>query len=356
MIAGGKRLPDPLPMLGYMVREVRDGAQFAMHEAKVEARELLRNRENPTPWQPLSLVIAAAVAPVPAFILVYYSWFSWIRFYHPLAATVLSITLPLIVSCLCLLQATKNMRLATPSRGLLVLAAGFLGASVAGAALGEQNFWWYSTSYYTYQDLAFYLNIDPSESMGQSYMDAGQIYFQEASYVAVDEMTVFKSDGTYCVAPIMSKDSVQPTAEDAKELKQNFVKIVDFWAVGINCCDQESGKFWCGDVENARARSGLRLLRDDVRPFYALAVQEWEAGKCPEDENTARGVAQASPLVCPRARHPLFFHWSLDPYMDVEAFYENSWRLFGMHSMMYFLLNLLVALSLFWALFLLGFK
>ncbi|CAK0824554.1 unnamed protein product, partial [Prorocentrum cordatum] len=70
---------------------------------------------------------------------------------------------------------------------------------------------------------------------------------------------------------------------------------VDFWAVGMDCCNQTSGEFWCGQVSNPRARAGMRMLRDDSRPFYALAVQVWAAKRCPEDVNTVSGVRAQAP-------------------------------------------------------------
>lgn len=46
----------------------------------------------------------------------------------------------------------------------------------------------------------------------------------------------------------------------------------DFWAVGLNCCSGVSSDFRCGEFNNQHARSGLRLMRDDQRPFYRQAL------------------------------------------------------------------------------------
>merc|ERR1719235_1781414 len=96
----------------------------------------------------------------------------------------------------------------------------------------------------------------------------------------------------------------------------------------MDCCNQTSGEFWCGQVGNPQARAGMRMLRDDSRSFYALAVQVWAAKRCPENENTVHGVRAQEPLVCLPAKHPLFFYWVVDPIMEVDSFGARSATLF----------------------------
>jgi len=126
--------------------------------------------------------------------------------------------------------------------------------------------------------------------------------------------------------------------------------------VGINCCDQDRKTFTCGAVGDITARAGLRLLRDDVRPFYTLAVQQWNARNCPVDDNTVSGRAEASPLICPVAKHPLFFHWVADPLAEVDRYHERAMELYAMHVVLFTSGNLLVVLAVLWVLFYLGFK
>lgn len=327
---------------------------FIFKEARAELRELTRKHEPRSPWQPIP-VLMSAIVPALCFTWAYYCCFSWLRFYHPRLAFVLGLP-SLAVAAVVSLQAKQLLRNAVPARGSMVTAVGCWAAVVLALWLGEQNYSWHIFSFYSYQDLADYINIDPSEDKGQSFMDSGQVYFKEASYVAVDEFVAFKSEATFCVAPILSEDALQPSAPASKALGQNFPNVVDFWAVGLNCCNQETGEYHCGAVGDKTARSGLRLLRDDVRPFYALAVQEWEAKKCPEDTNTAKGYAKASPLICPRSGHPLFFHWVADPLLEVDLFYEKAMSMFSMHIVCFTLGNFLIGLLLSWALFLMGFK
>eukprot|EP00427_Karlodinium_veneficum_P010896 CAMPEP_0169086014 /NCGR_PEP_ID=MMETSP1015-20121227/13471_1 /TAXON_ID=342587 /ORGANISM="Karlodinium micrum, Strain CCMP2283" /LENGTH=223 /DNA_ID=CAMNT_0009146147 /DNA_START=360 /DNA_END=1031 /DNA_ORIENTATION=+ len=181
-----------------------------------------------------------------------------------------------------------------------------------GLLKGDTLFWRYSRSYYQFDDLASYVNISPSNDRGQSYMDAGQVYFKEGTRVETSKAMAFQEDQIYCVAPIVqetmdSKGSQQVGGNVGKgglELPKSGT--VDFWAVGINCCDPSGLNFKCGDSANVHARAGIRVLRDDTRPFFLMAVQEWTAW-----------------LQMP-AKHPLFFHWVQDPLMEVELLWLHA--------------------------------
>jgi len=129
---------------------------------------------------------------------------------------------------------------------------------------------------------------------------------------------------------------------------------VDFWAVGTDCCSTTTKSFNCSGAREPTARSGLRLLRDDQRPFYLLAVQAWVAQNCPTDDNTAQGRAESAPLVCLPARHPLFFYWVEDPLLAVSNYYAESKRLFGMHVVLFFILDTVLTVGLFLSLSKLG--
>jgi len=181
-----------------------------------------------------------------------------------------------------------------------------------GLMKGDTLFWRYSRTYYQFDDLASYVNISPSNDRGQSYMDAGQVYFKEGSRVDTSKAMAFQEDQIYCVAPIVqetmdSKGSQQVGGHVGKgglELPKSGT--VDFWAVGINCCDPSGLNFKCGDSANVNARAGIRVLRDDTRPFFLMAVQEWTAW-----------------LQMP-AKHPLFFNWVQDPLMEVDLLWLHA--------------------------------
>lgn len=332
---------------------------FMFKEARAEAHELLRKKEHKTPWQPIPVVLGAA-CPVVLFAWVYYCCFSGLRFYHPERAALLGFG-PALAACVVVsLKTRQSLRAVAPARGPFALAACLWVALALAALGGEENYRWHMLSYYQFQDLAAYTNIDPSLDKGQSYMDAGQVYFREDSRVATEQMVVFRSDGVYCAAPIISQPIVNQDGEEQVEqdgpFKVSKSYTVDFWAVGMDCCDQETKVFTCGAVPDNAARAGIRLLRDDIRPFYLLAVQQWAARLCPVDDNTAEGRAQAAPLICPQARHPLFFHWVRDPLLEVDTFYDKAMHMYRMHLLTFAIWNFGLLLGLLWLLFFLGLK
>merc|ERR1719487_3180586 len=111
----------------------------------------------------------------------------------------------------------------------------------------------------------------------------------------------FKNRDTYCVAPIVINQTRNASS-------------FDFWAVGLNCCSGRPGDFNCGEYNNPHASSGLRVMRDDQREFYRLAVKQAEA---------------AYDL---KAKHPLFFYWMEDPGAEIAAYMDEGFKyyMFGL--------------------------
>mmetsp|Transcript_61765 Transcript_61765/g.114663 ORF Transcript_61765/g.114663 Transcript_61765/m.114663 type:complete len:344 (-) Transcript_61765:24-1055(-) len=174
-----------------------------------------------------------------------------------------------------------------------------LGAWIGAVIVGTRIYYNTTVPYNDILRLDNYAEVDPSTSRGQAYMDSGRIRFVSDAKLDLDKPMGFKNLDTYCVAPIVRKGHTS--------------EVYDFWAIGLNCCDQQtydprrvsktarpSGPYECGQYENALAKSGLRLLRADQREFYRLAVQEAES---------AYGI---------QSTYPLFFFWE----EDVDA----AWR------------------------------
>jgi hypothetical protein len=279
---------------------------------------------------------------------VYHFTYSSLRFYDWPVAVLLGPLLGLLACSALTFRAWKRLREAEQARTWLTLAVLVWLALLLACLEGDQNYNWYVTNYYNYQDSASYTDIDPLHDRGQSYMDAGQVYFREGTYVAKEELSAFKSSNLYCVAPIVgqpirnqvvneqapfswySNDHValQEGRHGTPKLRLPESGTVDFWAVGMDCCNKTSGEFWCGQVGKWTARAGMRMLRDDSRPYYMLAVQAWAAQRCPENVNTVRGTRAEAPLICLPAKHPLFFYWVVDPIHEVDMFAARSSKLF----------------------------
>lgn len=108
-----------------------------------------------------------------------------------------------------------------------------------------------------------YPSVHPGQYTGQQLMDAGQIDFVAGSHLDLSKSIGFKNEDIYCVAPIVGPGQNAGNAT-----------TYDFWAVGTNCCSGHAADYHCGEFNNPSAHKGLRLMRDDTRNFFRLAVQE----------------------------------------------------------------------------------
>lgn len=176
-------------------------------------------------------------------------------------------------------------------------------AFVIGVMCGDSNFFYNTCGLYNVVHLADYgfppvAPVDPSQMTGKQVMDAGQIKFADHVVVNRSMTMVFKNQDDYCVAPIMTKHTLLSNVS------------YDFWAVGLNCCGGVKADFQCGEFNNPRAHMGLRLLRDDQREYYRLAVQQ----------------AQAAFKIT--ASHPLFFFWVENTVTELGAYQKDGYIFF----------------------------
>jgi len=195
-----------------------------------------------------------------------------------------------------------------------------LAAWMLGVCCGDVNFFGNMQPFYDIKNLNTYPAVDPSRMKGQQLMDAGQFHFIEGARLDLHKSMGFKNLDSYCVAPVSVGD------ENATKELANY----DFWAVGVNCCSGNSGEFHCPFFNDPQARAGLRLMRDDQRAFFRLAVQQ----------------AEATYRI--RSTHPLFLYWMQDPTDTVAAYENDGFKFFlvGMFAFFAFQLFLVVVATI----------
>jgi len=177
-----------------------------------------------------------------------------------------------------------------------------------GMIVGDLNFWYHMQPVYDIENLNVYPSVNPAKERGGQLMDGGRMFFTDGSRLDFEKSMSFRNYDQYCVVPI--------THGTAK------LSSYDFWAVGLNCCKGMAAEFRCGEFNNPKARSGLRLMRDTQRPFFRLAVQQAEA---------AYGIS---------AQHPLFFYWMEDPTAEVKSYRDDGYKQFIVGIFTHFCFNL----------------
>lgn len=169
-------------------------------QARWEAKALVGQTQRDPTWR-LGTLFDCMFWPTLLFSYVYYwSFGSW-RYYSWKAALICG---PLVGIVVCLWM-TSVARLFfkhnMPARGRLANTACLWLGLLGGWYGGDQNFGHNMISVFTYQDSVSYVDIDPAVAKGQSYMDAGQVYFKEGTSISKNDMVAFRSRTTFCQRP-----------------------------------------------------------------------------------------------------------------------------------------------------------
>uniref|UniRef100_A0A7S4V5U8 Uncharacterized protein n=1 Tax=Alexandrium monilatum TaxID=311494 RepID=A0A7S4V5U8_9DINO len=197
---------------------------------------------------------------------------------------------------------------------LLFFSSTCVAAWLCGVLLGQANYESNMFPSYELQQLNVYRSVDPSTYQGIQLADAGRVYFTKGSYLDIYRSIGFKNFYTYCVAPVVSKSGAGA---------QNISH--DIWAVGIDCCSGQGPDFRCGEYKNPKARAGLRLVREDQKGFFRLAVQQAEA---------AYNI---------KATNPIFFYWLQEPEVEVALYQDDGNKYFALGAILAFLLQFLLS-------------
>lgn len=292
-------------MKGVLAEAKKSAQALAGDDNPGEARPMLQPME----------IVCGCFWPTFMFVYIFRMNLGWWRHYMGTETFVLTAVLPILFNLWYSNRMYKALRRGNCRRWKLVMNVVLWFVIFYAIFKADQAYWRFARSYYDFQSMASYINIDPSTDRGQTYMDAGQVYFKEGTNVQISKAIAFQEDEIYCVAPIVQQTLDSGGDKSGGSVSGNSLKMpnsgtIDFWAVGINCCDPSGLNFKCGESKNPLARAGIRELRDDVRPFFLMAVQEWTAW-----------------LKMP-AKHPLFFHWVQDPLVQVETFWFNAMKMF----------------------------
>lgn len=191
----------------------------------------------------------------------------------------------------------------------LFLTIQFVAAVMLATFFGNRHFYTLWEPVYDFAALETYVNVNPIKEIGDAFLDAGQMYFKEGSHVDTTRTVAFKNYDVYCLAPII-KEVLEDEGQTHSSGKAAVVMppsgTVDFFAVGMNCCNPDGTNFACADVGNADARSGLRVLEADHRPYYSMAAEAWS-------------MKYNIP-----AKHPIFVSWLVDPLGKVGGMKETA--------------------------------
>lgn len=190
-----------------------------------------------------------------------------------------------------------------PTWYIFVFVTSFI-AWAAACSYGSYNFAQNMQPYFDLNAMNVYQSVDPSQFKGQQLMDMGRVVFTDDTKLDLTKSMGFRNQDMYCVAPIVSGNGTMPQ--------------YDLWAVGTNCCSGHAADFACGEFNNPSAHSGLRLMRDDLRPYFRLAVQQ----------------AQAAYDI--QATHPVFVQWMQDPMAEVNAYQDEGYKQYLIGVFLYF--------------------
>lgn len=250
-------------------------------------------------------ILSCILLPMLVFISVSYIRSSDLRYDNGADAPALSLIISLLILvavfslCVPIWSSTNK----TQGRILTFYFLSCLLAWVVGFISADFNYHTYTKPYLDMTNLNTYPHVNPSVYYSQQFMDAAVLEFVPQSHIDVSKSYGFKNGNVYCVAPIVGPDAPSKEAGIGK-------KDYDFWAVGINCCSAHRANFHCGEYSNPKANKGLRLMRQDYKNYFRLAVQ---------------GAAASYNI---KANQPMFMYWMEHPSDEIHAYMTDGSKYF----------------------------
>lgn len=242
-------------------------------------------------------IVANSFIPTAVFATIFYVMGFHVRYQQPHLAWGL-VVVGLLATGISFAMARLSKQRDSQPMWLFFFAIMLTAAVLLGTIVGDYVFKTCMEASLDFKNLNSYPAVNPAQQRGQQLMDAGRVYFSSGTTIDQKMSMGFQEHSEYCVAPIVN---------GAGQLAS-----YDFWAVGVDCCNNPDHEFRCGEYNNPHAASGLRQLDDGERKFFRLAVQQAEA---------AYGI---------KASHPLFFTWTQDPLAIVGAQVDAAWKTYYM--------------------------
>jgi hypothetical protein len=187
-------------------------------------------------------------------------------------------------------------------------------AAAAGVLVGYTGYSWYMRLYNAYDDGRAYYNVLPTEAAA-AHIDAGMIQFSSTARVDETKSIGFNDGMMYCVAPIVAP---------------NQGSLIQYWAVGTNCCGRRS-KFFC-DAAGKSGKGGVVQL--DSGFFRTNAMDVW---------GLAVKVAEAQ-FDLQSAPHALFVKYVDDPDYEHQMQFNRGALLWLAASGIFLIVNTVLAL------------
>jgi len=251
-------------------------------------------------------ICASVFLPWFVFTTIYTAMCFTIHFQRPILAKAF-VAVGLLMSVVAFFLAYRQQQRQFDPMWYTFASLAFFTGTILAAVFGDMNFLYNMQPYYDMQSMANYPDVNPAKDRGQSMMDTGMAYFVDGAGIDMKKSIGFKNDHLYCVAPI-SYGGDQLTT-------------YDFWAVGTDCCSGVGSDFRCGEYNNPHARTGLRLMKADQRPFYKLAVE----------------MAESAYNI--KSVHPLFFSWVQDPLAELNVYQNDGFKYWSIGIACYFVFN-----------------